>query len=169
VLRSNDNGAHFVRLLDHLPLFDQRNVVTAVLQTLAKEHLSADVTTEANSSSWKADSKLISGAAGLVKLMVVGSESRKSFIIAWTTSSTGAGVGEGIPIRRAVLAVVADDKSNIDTIFEKSIAQFGDQLYIRHTPTIQQEGTQSSLLIQVIKLTLTSPHSGFAPLCRLCP
>jgi telomere length regulation protein len=167
VLRSRDNGTQLIALLDHLPAFEQRNVVTAVLQNLAKEHLSSEVTTEANSLWWKADSKLVSGAASVVKLLVDGSELRRNFISGWTTSSTGAGVGEGIPIRRAVLAVLADDKNVVETIFEKSIAQFGDQLYIKHTPTIQQEGTQSSLVIHVLKLTMPSPHSSSTSLCRL--
>jgi hypothetical protein len=33
------------------------------------------------------------------------------------------------------------DKSDIQAVLEKSLQQFGDQLYIKHTPTLQQDGT----------------------------
>ncbi len=36
--------------------------------------------------------------------------------------------------------MLADDKEAITTVLEKSIGQFGDQLYIKHTPILQQEG-----------------------------
>jgi len=61
-------------------------------------------------------------------------------LLSWLTSSTGAGVGEGIAIRRAVVAALAEDKSDMETVLEKSLQQLGDQLYIKHTPTMQQEG-----------------------------
>jgi telomere length regulation protein len=144
VIRSRGNSAQFICMLNHLPAFEQRNVLSTVLQILAKEHLSSTITTEANSLWWEVDAKLVSGAAGIVKLLVADSEPRKNQLLMWATSSSGAGVGEGVGIRRAVLAVLADGKNNIETILEKSIAQFGDQLYIRHTPTIQQEGIKES-------------------------
>ncbi|TVY71236.1 DNA replication checkpoint protein tel2, partial [Lachnellula suecica] len=141
----NDNG-QFTKLLSSLSNFEQRNVLYAVLQIISKEHLSAVVTTEADSSWWKSDAKTVSGAAGLIKSLVA-EDSRKTQLISWLTSSTGAGVGEGIAIRRAVLAALADDKSDMENILEKSLQQLGDQLYIKHTPTMQQEvHTQVALL-----------------------
>ena len=65
---------------------------------------------------------------------------RKGFVVAWLTSSSGAGIGWSIGIRRAVLAALAEDKESIITVLEKSLSQFGDQLYIRHSPILQQEG-----------------------------
>ena len=67
-------------------------------------------------------------------------EARKSHIITWLTSSSGAGVGDGISIRRSVIVALAEDKNDIEMVLEKSLKQFGDQLYIKHTPTMQQEG-----------------------------
>ena len=57
----------------------------------------------------------------------------------------GAGVGDGIGIRRAVVAVLAKDKEAITTVLEKSVNQFGDQLYIKHTAVLQQEGKHGRL------------------------
>jgi telomere length regulation protein len=140
VVHSCDNGAQFLRLLNQLSALEQRNVLFNALQMLAREHLSSTITTDGDSSWWEADSKLVSGAAGMVKILVADSDSRRSQLLAWATSSSGAGAGAGVEIRRAVVAILAEDKNDIETVLEKSIAQFGDQLYIRHTPTIQQEG-----------------------------
>ena len=140
VLQGQDNGARFVHLLNSLPAFEQRTMLSSVLQNLSKENLSVLITTEADASWWKADSKVVSGAAGLIKILATASEIRQTQLMAWLTSSSGAGVGEGIAIRRAVVAVVSEDNNKAETLLEKSMQQFGDQLYIRHTPTLQQEG-----------------------------
>jgi len=47
----------------------------------------------------------------------------------------------GIEIRRAMVAVVAQNTESLAQVLEKAINQFGDQLYIKHTPMLQQEGT----------------------------
>lgn len=82
----------------------------------------------------------ISAAAGIIHAATAGDESRTNELIRWCTSASGAGLGHGTGIRRAVLAVVAKDKEAITTVLEKSLAQFGDELYIRHTAILQQNG-----------------------------
>lgn len=64
----------------------------------------------------------------------------KEHLVSWLTSSSGAGLGDGIAIRRAVVVVLSREKTDIETVLDKSLQQFGDQLYIKHTPTIQQDG-----------------------------
>lgn len=58
----------------------------------------------------------------------------------WLTGSSGAGLGEGVGIRRAAVAVIAQNKDDLVMVLEKSLGQFGDQLYIKHSPMLQQEG-----------------------------
>jgi telomere length regulation protein len=170
LLQSRNDGAQFTRLLSSLPTFEQRNVLYAVLQIVSKEHLSAAVTTEADASWWKSDAKAVSGAAGLIKSLVANEESRKNLLISWLTGSTGAGVGEGIAIRREVVAALAHDKSDIETILEKSLQQLGDQLYIRHTPTMQQEGTTLKLRFDKYGLTMrNSSHTSCTSRCWSSP
>jgi telomere length regulation protein len=38
------------------------------------------------------------------------------------------------------MAVVSQQKDDIVAVLEKSLSQFGDQLYIKHSPALQQEG-----------------------------
>jgi len=140
LFQSQSDDTRFTNLLSSLPTFEQRNVLYALLQIISKEHLSTTITSEADSSWWKLDAKVVSGAAGLIKSLVNNEESRKTQLLSWLTSSTGACVGEGIAIRRAVVAALAEDKSDMEAVLEKSLQQLGDQLYIKHTPTMQQEG-----------------------------
>ncbi|RDL34736.1 Telomere length regulation protein [Venustampulla echinocandica] len=147
VLDSEDEGGRFTRLLNNLSIFEQRNVLYAALQDISKHHLSSPITTEDDTSWWNPDSKIVSGASGLVKLLVTGDESRRNQLIAWLTNSSGAGMGEGVAIRRAVIACIAEDKSDIEAVLDKSIQQFGDQLYIRHTSSMQQDVHAQVLLL----------------------
>ncbi len=81
----------------------------------------------------------VSAVAGIVRAVVQDDEPRVAHLVNWCTASAGAGLGDGIGVRRAVLAVLAE-KDGITTVLEKSLSQFGDQLYIRHTAILQQEG-----------------------------
>jgi telomere length regulation protein len=68
-------------------------------------------------------------------------------LILWLTSSSGAGVGSSIAIRRAAIAALSVDRTDAEAILDKSLRQFGDQLYIKHTPTMQQEGILTILAV----------------------
>jgi telomere length regulation protein len=130
-------------LLGSLPGFEQRNFIYSFLKLLSREYLSSIVTSKDDSRWWQSDADIVSAASGLINLVAAQGESRKSHLLTWLTSSSGAGIGDGIAIRRAVLAALASDKNSMETIADKSLRQFGDQLYIRHAPTMQQEGTIS--------------------------
>ena len=139
-MTSNEYAAHFTKLLDGIPNFEQRNVLYAILKIASKEFLSAEITTEADSKWWESDKGVVSAVGGLINLILGKDESRKNHLLTWLTSTSLAGIGDGIAIRRAVIVTLAQDKTDIETVLDKSLQQFGDQLYIRHTPTFQQEG-----------------------------
>jgi telomere length regulation protein len=113
-----------------------------VLKIAPGLYLSAPFITEDDAQWWQSDKNVVSGVAALIS-QTLGNNvpHHKEHLISWLTGSSGAGLGDGISIRRAVLAVVSRDKSDIQTVLEKSLQQFGDQLYIKHTPTLQQDGT----------------------------
>ncbi|CAM1506656.1 Fc.00g062970.m01.CDS01 [Cosmosporella sp. VM-42] len=106
--------------------------------------------------------KMVSAASEVIKAAVGGDETRKKHLINWCASSSGAGLGDGIGIRRAVLAVLAEDRDAITTVLEKSLSQFGDALYIKHAAMLQQDVHTQILLLSAgyvhrlspIKLTL---------------
>ncbi|KAM4054993.1 telomere length regulation protein [Hirsutella rhossiliensis] len=104
----------------------------------------------------------VAAVAGIIDAVTGNDDVRKTHLITWCTASSGAGLGDGVGIRRAAVAVLAQDKEAISTVLEKSLAQFGDQLYIKHAAMLQQEVHTQVLLLSAgyvarlapIKLTM---------------
>lgn len=86
------------------------------------------------------DYPLVWAAAGVLDIVIGTNQGRRGHLISWLTDATGAGIGESYGIRRAAVAVLSGDKESITSVLEKSLNQFGDQLYTRHSPILQQEG-----------------------------
>ncbi|KAL7950713.1 telomere length regulation domain-containing protein [Trichoderma barbatum] len=101
--------------------------------------------------------RLISAAAGVISAVIKGNDTLYNHLVAWCASSSGAGLGDAVGIRRAILAVVAQNKDGITTVFEKSLAQFGDQLYIKHAAILQQNIHTEVLLISAGYISRLSP------------
>ncbi|KUJ22280.1 uncharacterized protein LY89DRAFT_292418 [Mollisia scopiformis] len=148
---------HLEKLLESLSNIEQRNVLYTVLNLLSRDYLSAAIPTEDNSEWWQSDSRAISAAAGLITAVIAKAETRKANLVSWLTNSSGAGVGEGIAIRRAALVTIAESKSDVESVFDKSLSQFGNKLYIKHTPTLQQEVHAQVLLLAAGYVHRTAP------------
>ncbi|KAH7328868.1 telomere length regulation protein-domain-containing protein [Stachybotrys elegans] len=99
----------------------------------------------------------VSAVAGVLRKVIEGDEARTNILIAWCTSSSGAGLGAGVGIRRAVLAALASNTAAITSVLEKSLAQFGDELYIRHAAILQQEVHAQILLLSAGYVHRLSP------------
>ncbi|KAH7180982.1 telomere length regulation protein-domain-containing protein [Fusarium sp. MPI-SDFR-AT-0072] len=99
----------------------------------------------------------VSAVAGLLMEVALNDETRRDVLINWCASSSGAGVGDGVGIRRAVVATLARDREAITAVLEKSIAQFGDELYIRHSAMLQQDAHTQILLLAAGYVHRVSP------------
>ncbi|SCV32098.1 related to TEL2 Protein involved in controlling telomere length and position effect [Fusarium fujikuroi] len=99
----------------------------------------------------------VSAVAGLLMEVALNDETRRDVLISWCASSSCAGVGDGVGIRRAVVAALARDREAITTVLEKSIAQFGDELYIRHSAMLQQDAHTQILLLAAGYVHRVSP------------
>ena len=148
-------------LLDGLPQTDQRKLIFSILNLLATKHLTLsgpDTSTE--------DSPTVWAAAGALRALIGMSETRKADLIAWLTNISGAGIGEACASRRAALAALAHDKEAILAVLEKTLGLFGDQLYVRHSPMLQQEGEYTQIIVfcgaRLIGIPWPSPCSGLA-------
>ena len=135
LLSEGSDPSRFRLLLGGLPNMEQRKVLLAVLKFLSEAYLN-----KLGDCSSPEDATMISAAAGVLSAIVKGDQDKMGHLAAWLTRSSGAGLGDGIGIRRAVLAVVSQGKGNVVSVLEKSVAQFGDQLYIKHSPMLQQDG-----------------------------
>ncbi|RMJ15502.1 hypothetical protein CDV36_004784 [Fusarium kuroshium] len=128
-----------------------KKILHLVLQHISQKHL-GDTSSD----------EKVSAAANLIRQLTLDDETRKNILIDWCASSSGAGLGDGIGIRRAVIAALSQDREAITTVLEKSLAQFGDELYIKHAAILQQDVHTQVLLLAAgyvhrlspIKLTL---------------
>lgn len=137
LVREPDDGKHvFDRLCKGLPHFERRRLLYSLLKFASRTYFDG----AADLSASEPETSTVAAVAGLVNSAVLQVESRVNLLLSWLTDSSGAAPGESVGIRRAVIAVVAQKKDDITTVVEKSLDQFGDQLYVRHAPLLQQEG-----------------------------
>lgn len=126
-------------LIASLKVSDQRIVIMAALSWLSKQHLHGHAQVDLHDW-WKSDGPIVSAAAGFLVALMAEDKSRRQCIVTWLTSLSGAGAGEAIGIRRAAVAALSSHQEDLELVLEKSVGQFGDPLYIKHTPVLQQEG-----------------------------
>jgi telomere length regulation protein len=138
ILRTSSRISCFKALLSNLNQADQRKILVSVLQFLSRTYLN-----KLGRCDDPQHTAVISAASGVLHAIVEQDKSKLDHLVSWLTSSSGAGLGEGVGIRRAVLSVVSRDRDNVVNVLDKSISQFGDQLYIKHSPTLQQDGKSS--------------------------
>jgi telomere length regulation protein len=139
LLGEENDRKQFRILLGTLPDYEQRMVLDAGLKALSSRFLFTTIASD-SLEWWRNDAEVVAGAAGYLEAIVSEDSSRRSHLISWLTSLSGAGIGEPIGIRRAAMAVLSDSKYDVESVMEKSLQQFGDQLYIKHAPSLQQEG-----------------------------
>jgi telomere length regulation protein len=150
VFKSGADPSKFGVLLGNLPQTEQRKVLYSVLKLCSTEHLDRLGRCEAEDSKPR-----ISAVAGALTAILRSGQNGRRHLVEWLTGSSGAGLGEGVGIRRAGAAVIAQNNDDLVTVLEKSLAQFGDQLYIKHSPMLQQEGWCQYHDVQGPQLTAT--------------
>ncbi|QSZ29241.1 hypothetical protein DSL72_003753 [Monilinia vaccinii-corymbosi] len=157
LLQKEEVAKKFLKLYGYLPSFEQRNLLYTFLNLLSQDNLSLDITSEDDEKWWQINTIIVSASAKLISILIADNESRKEHLIAWLTNSSGAGIGEGVAIRRAVIVSLSKSKKDLETILEKSLSQFGDTLYIRHAPILQQEVHAQVLLLSAGYVYRMSP------------
>ncbi|KAK3955975.1 telomere length regulation protein-domain-containing protein [Pseudoneurospora amorphoporcata] len=164
LLAQGAKNERFGLLLGNLPRSEQRKVLFSVLKTFAEDYLNRLGTCDA-----EGGRRTVSAVAGAISSITKNDPERTTYLVEWLTGSSGAGLGDSIGIRRAVVAVVSQDRDSIVSVLEKSIAQFGDQLYVKHSPMLQQEVHAQVLLLSAgyvhkispLKLTLLMRSSSW--------
>ncbi|KAK3501148.1 telomere length regulation protein-domain-containing protein [Neurospora crassa] len=146
------DNERFGLLLGNVPRSEQRKVLFSVLKTFAEDYLDRQGTSDTEGSN-----KMISAVAGAISAITKNDPERITYLVEWLTGSSGAGLGDSVGIRRAVVAVVSQDRDSIVSVLEKSIAQIGDQLYIKHSPIVQQEVHAQVLLLSAGYVHKVSP------------
>ncbi|KAK7714084.1 telomere binding protein [Diaporthe eres] len=164
LVNNSGEARHISDLFGSLANTEQRALLFSILKIIADVHLNS-----LNGNNSSEEQTMISAAAGVIRSLVADDTKYLSHLVTWLTSANGAGLGDTIGIRRAVLAVLSSDRDSITTVFEKSLNQFGDYLYIRHTPVLQQEVHAQVLLLSAgylqrlasVKLSLVVRSGSF--------
>ena len=137
VFRSRGNLDPFNKMLSKLSTFEFQKTLGMLLGMLADQHLNI-----LGHDHVKQD-QLVSASAGLLGDIVGEDEGRVEYLISWLTGNPGGGFGDSIAIRRAVVAVLSRRQENVTKTLELAMQQFGDSIYVRHAPILQQEGVFS--------------------------
>jgi len=120
---------------------EQKRLLYAILNSLSSTYLSIDEDTETQSYAQR-----VAAVSGVIQLAVKYSSDGMENLVSWVIAGSNTSSAESIGIYRSVMAVLAQSRDYLATVLEKSIDQFGDQLYIKHTAILQQEGSDLSLL-----------------------
>ncbi len=150
LLRSDSDPTTFIQVCFRQPATFKR-IMQILLEYLAQKFLNSISAQDAP------ENKTVSSVAGIINTLTKGDPTRQSFLVSWCTASSGAGLGDSIGIRRAVLAALATDNDAITSVLEKSLSQFGDKLYIKHAAILQQEVHTQVLLLSAGYVSRLSP------------
>lgn len=132
---SQGHSAQFRSLATLLPGFQQRQFLNSVLNLIARRYLPVQSIRHENSTLTFEEKKSISGSIALIHgLIALGQPGFKQALTSWLVRGPSASVN----LLRASIAALAAD--GVEEVLQKCWEQFGDQLHIRHTPVIRQEG-----------------------------
>lgn len=129
-------------LLPKLAPHEQRQFLNSTISYISKQCLG--LIPETKDELVLKPSGTISGAARFINDLISENGFLKDHIVSSLTSSAGSDMDGSLAVRRSVIAAISKDQERIQNLMERSIKLFGDQLYIRHTPTLQQEGIETT-------------------------
>ncbi|KAI5866550.1 telomere length regulation protein-domain-containing protein [Durotheca rogersii] len=152
LLHDAESQRKFELILGLFPALEQRKVLDIILAVLADKYLN-----NTDGSDVTESSPVICAASGALKAVAGHDETWKNNLVSWLTGASGAGIGENCSIRRAAVAVFSGDREAMATIVERSLCQFGDQLYIKHAPLLQQDAHAQVLLLSAGYIHRLSP------------
>lgn len=127
--------SQYQALAAQLVRFQQRQFLNSVLGLIMKKLIPAQSFGFENDTT---DNKLsiARSSAMLQTLVSIENSGYQEHLSSWLTRGTSA----PFALFRASLAVLPEDET--ETVLQKSWEQFGDKLFVRHGPVIQQEGSQ---------------------------
>ena len=152
----NDSLQNSKTLISRLSIHDQKTLLYSLIRTLSKQQLPTEGSPR--DSRHEGQSKAIGGVAAVIKAIVGIVPTLQEHLGEWLGGISAIAVGQGHTTHRAVIAVsstipgeyldaglqylyqLIDLPGQVNKELEKGMSLFGDKLYIKHTPTLHQEG-----------------------------
>ncbi|KAJ4362832.1 telomere binding protein [Ascochyta clinopodiicola] len=141
----HDQVKSFADLIGRMKAFEQRKYFTAVIVCISKQFFQLEGNSREETPI--AASPVISGAAYLLNSFIKTNDVLKDYLVSSLTRSTIPSIDDSLAIRRSAVAALAQDEDKLQTLFESSIKTFGDSVYVKHTPVLQQEALAQTLAL----------------------
>lgn len=145
----------FTGVLSKMKSFEQRKFLNATIAFIVHDHLSKESVSKINVA--VTSSKRISGAAGLIMQLTENNDALKDHLVSTLIRSTIPSLDDSVAARRSVIAVISRNDEKLHTLLENAIKLFGDSIYIKHTPIIQQEALAQTLVVSAGYVHRTQP------------
>ncbi|KAH8732829.1 telomere length regulation protein-domain-containing protein [Phaeosphaeriaceae sp. PMI808] len=142
-------------LISRLKPFEQQKYLDAVIVFTIKKYLSSDQVHSGDL--FISASKTVSGVASLLYAITKGNDSQMDHLVSLLTRSTIPSLDDSLAVRRSIMAVVSQDEDRLHTLLENCIKAFGDSVYIKHTPVLQQEALAQNLALCAGYVQRTQP------------
>ncbi|KAH7060624.1 telomere length regulation protein-domain-containing protein [Macrophomina phaseolina] len=153
-IQDTEKVSNFLRVLQRLRAHEQRLFLLALLRVLSEKVL---IGASVQAQDLKSTSKAIAGSVALVQAIINTSEPLKESLVSWLTNSASGSASVSFATRRVAVAALQSDEDRICKVLERSMEQFGDELFIRHTPMLQQEALTQILLMSCGYIHRTQP------------
>ncbi|KZF26020.1 hypothetical protein L228DRAFT_279274 [Xylona heveae TC161] len=140
------SSPRFQTLISHLPQHQQRNILYTLCRIISRS-IPHSAQNSISTSGQEGSKKSISGCAALITEIIAGNSHLCEDVIGYLIGLAGGGAGEPVGIRRVLISALSSDEDAMQTLLDKSMQQFGDKLYIKHTPTLYQDALAQVVLL----------------------
>ncbi|KAI2477859.1 telomere length regulation protein [Pyrenophora tritici-repentis] len=142
-----DNGRveHLTTLISQLKTFEQRKYMNSFVAFIAKKYFATEIVSKEDASI--PPSKTVSAAAALIHTLTKDNDVLREHLVSSLTRSTIPALDDALSARRSIVAALTKDEEKLHTLLEGIIKLFGDSVYVRHTPVIQQEALAQTLAL----------------------
>lgn len=130
------------KVIEKLRVSDQQRFLQTTLSMLDSKFLQTN-RGDGDESAGK-PSKAIGGSAALLRDLASNNDRLQDALVEWLTDDRSGG---STKLRRAALAALQTDEDRMQRVMERNMQQFGDPLFIKHTPIVQQEAIAQTLLV----------------------
>ncbi|KAF1912311.1 telomere length regulation protein-domain-containing protein, partial [Ampelomyces quisqualis] len=144
-LLDTDSARLLANIMPRMKPFEQRKYLDAITTLAIKQYLSADAVQHDDTPI--PTSKTVSAVASLLELMTHDNEGLKDHFVSILTRSTVPGLDDSLAARRSIVAALAQDEDKLQTLLENCVKIFGDSVYVKHTPVVQQESLAQTLAL----------------------
>ncbi|KAF2085630.1 hypothetical protein K490DRAFT_67513 [Saccharata proteae CBS 121410] len=142
------------KLLERLQPHEKRQFLNVTLDMISREYLR---TSNSSPNDLLKPSKEIAGSSALLTAITMGNGGLRDYMVQWLTNVATTGASGTLSVRRAALSSLRDDEDKMVQVLERSLEQFGDELFIKHTPILSQEAMAQVLLISCGYLHRSQP------------